>query len=324
MRTNCSDVINIIKYILFNEGCTIAEIAAGLDFSSAYVIKILKSVYDDPLINITLCYSEEYKDRCVFEDISKRECVNKVRWKVESDKLDAIPAGILTEEQRLILTAVIECSSIQVNDEDYSSILDKATPSPNSTVVVFDIPKKTVENNGNMNILQRAVQERHYIKASLLNTTDNYLLKPHGFIRNDLNGEWFLIAQDENDNSKVLLVSSLNSIKIMPKTFTRDVPVNREWALKILSDDMVEVKVEFDCYEAVLKKVRSELTNKGALVEVGNDKILFKGVISDIENFKTFIMRLGSSARVLSPKFLRDEIINETQKLIDILERIDS
>lgn len=321
MEKNYNDVMKILKYILFNQGCTILEIAGAFNFANSYVMDILSALTKDQLHNLKIYYKMKNKKNDVIKEIYEKDIVNKFSWYIKTEKLNAIPAWIFTQEEKRLLDAVIDCCGISKVKEISYSMPDLQPQVSRTTLFLFDIPQTILEETPNVQLLINAIQERRYTKILYSDVNQFFLLRPHGFIRNDITGEWFLIGQDEFHNTQLLLINDIKTIELKENTFTRSINLNREWALKLFDEKKLDITMEIDKFDTVVEKIKHEMGSKGIFMESDNGKIIFQGQTGDIDGFKTFIKRLGSSVKVLNPMWLKEELIEDTKILLGKLEK---
>ena len=307
MKETAKDVLHLLKYILFNPECTIVEIAAALEFSEQYVIDMIKNITASPVNRILLHTTGK-------NDLDKARTYRKLKWKVDIDSLDSIKVGyFLSQRETNLLASLMIC--MEMKYEQMGSIGENTGEEyPESMLFCFNAPEKIPGSEKNVALLKKAVQTRKYISVYMRNSTEMLVLKPHCFIRDDITAEWSLACEDTDNQFRVIAIQRIGEVIIHNRDFIRTIPVNRDWSIRQnMKNNCVEAKILLQPSHWVEDKFRSQLKKSGSFQKLENGSILFTGTLYHKESLKVFLMRFGSSVQVLSPEWLRNEILAEAR-----------
>ncbi|WP_066635988.1 helix-turn-helix transcriptional regulator [Desulfolucanica intricata] len=158
------------------------------------------------------------------------------------------------------------------------------------------------------------VQLKYYAKNSEQEV--NWLLWPLGLIFHTGNGTWYLAAKKEKTREIVLCsldrvrgVEVLKEEFIYPEDFSLRHYLRLRWGMDMSRPETVRIR--FYNEANVVEKVQREFKARGlpepAQLEDGS--LEYCGKIHGIKNFAKWVLSFGSSAEVLEPEWLRNEMI---------------
>jgi|LSQX01.1.fsa_nt_gb hypothetical protein len=317
MKETAKDVLHLLKYILFNPGCTIVEIAAGLEFSEQYVIDMIKNITSNPVNRILLHTTGK-------NDLDKRGSHRKLKWKVEIENLDSIRVGYyMSLQEKNLLASLMICMGMEY--EQMGSIGENTGKDfPESMLFCFNAPERVPGSGKTVTLLKKAIQTRKYISLWMRNSTEMLVLKPHCFIRDDITAEWFLACEDTDNQLRVIGIKKIGNVSIQNRGFIRTIPVNRDWSIRQnMKNNYVDTEILIQPFPWVEEKFKAQFKNNGSFKKLENGNILFTGTLYHKESLKVFLMRFGSAVQVLSPEWLRSEILTEARRVVKSIKKLN-
>jgi len=165
-------------------------------------------------------------------------------------------------------------------------------------------------------ITEQKVRAKYYAKG--INQVVDWLLWPLGLVFHTGNGLWYLIAKREETGETVAChlerIQSLNlldSVFEYPDDFSLREYLNLRWGMDLSPPESVWVR--FYNQANVVAKVKEEFQARGldGLEELPDGSLEYRGEILGIRNFAKWVLSFGSSAEVLEPAWLRQEMIEQ-------------
>lgn len=116
-------------------------------------------------------------------------------------------------------------------------------------------------------------------------------------------------------------LSRIRSIKILYVTYVISESFNIRNEFPKFGIMNAPLEVELLIYPPFSVSVPESIWGENQMIEYNSDNsIRFRATMSGKESIKKWILGMGASARVVAPKFLREEIIEEGRKLLDLYE----
>jgi hypothetical protein len=324
MFERCNDLFRVLKYMLFNQGCTIDEIAAAIGITSSYVIKIILSVYDEPmkLFKLTYyCIDSETQSIDVFTDLKEKQLITKVKWYIDTTNMDIIPIKNFDNHEKKLLEALIMLSILPLEVSDITAKFKEENYKQLDTLFLYDIPYNNLMDTKITRNLKMAIQGRKFVKIFFYESHHFKYIKPLGFLHNEQSGEWSLICQEELQVFKAIPLSKMEKAEISHRVFSQGIPLNLDLVKAHLGAEEIDIELIIENHETVLDKLKKQLGGKGEFSLIDGGRHYFKGNIQNIRDFKIIIMRMGSSVQVVVPEELRREIIEDAKVLAKMHEK---
>jgi len=139
---------------------------------------------------------------------------------------------------------------------------------------------------------------------------------PLGLVFHTGNGVWYLLALQE-DTGKIVAChcERIQSLQVLeerfeyPENFSLHGYLRLRWGMDLSEPETVRVR--FYNEANVIEKVKQEFRSRGLPepVPVGDGSLEYHGKILGVNNFSKWLLSLGSSAEVLEPEWLRQDMI---------------
>ncbi|WP_053957667.1 helix-turn-helix transcriptional regulator [Inediibacterium massiliense] len=185
---------------------------------------------------------------------------------------------------------------------------DVITKGDNANYYVFMLLVEAFSEKRTVLIKYKGKQEENYRRIDVYGfclAKETYYVIAYCHLRNS-------IRQFRVD--RIIECSIEDSIYTIPKQF--DLKGYYEYAWEVENScEPYEVQILFS--KKVKEKIQEKIWHKTQQVEMTNDnKILFRATISSKEEIKQWILSFGCEAKVIKPKWLRNEIISQLEKSI--------
>ncbi|MGG2093475.1 WYL domain-containing protein [Bacillus sp. S13(2024)] len=145
-------------------------------------------------------------------------------------------------------------------------------------------------------------------------------IDPYGFVH--YNDFFYCIAMcNDNNDTRMFKLSRMKEIRTLYDTFTipEDFDIPKELPRFGIMNELLEV--ELLIYPPFSVSVPESIWGENQIIEYNSDdSIRFRATMSGKESIKKWILGMGASARVVAPKHLREEIIEEGRKLLELYE----
>ncbi|OZI12966.1 transcriptional regulator [Bacillaceae bacterium SAS-127] len=144
------------------------------------------------------------------------------------------------------------------------------------------------------------------------------IIDPYGFVH--YNEFFYCIAMcnDRND-IRIFKLSRIKNIQILYDTYIipESFDIRKEFPKFGIMNEPLEV--ELLIYPPFSVSVPESIWGENQTIEYHSDKsIHFRATMSGKESIKKWILGMGASAKVVAPKFLQEEIIEESRKLLEL------
>ncbi|MCY6369513.1 WYL domain-containing protein [Clostridium ganghwense] len=298
-----NNIINLIKNN--DEGCSIKEISEKLNIP----INIVKKDME------ILVYNYEF-DMQLYSNIDdldyeKDEFDEDVKWfisKIDEDKIT------------LALTP-LEMMSFQLFAESMKEPIKKIN---NKAVNILVKNKSNVLNNDQKQLLMKL--EKSMEKNNIINITyknkqgefNNFKVCPLGIVYYEFESLWYVIGTWEEESyyyrlDRVKSVAILRETFEYPKDFNIKDRMCNIWGMEFGKE--YKVKVKFKNHGHVFEKVKRDLYNRknGQLYEKDGE-LFYEDTVIGINSFKMWIRSFGSSAVVIEPVEVRQQIIEAVKE----------
>lgn len=193
----------------------------------------------------------------------------------------------------------------------------------------FDIKTKknynTNEYDEKIEKLMMAIKRKRVLKVKYKNTKGeiNFIrMEPLAVVFYEFNHIFYVLGQYDNK----LLTYNLDRIFEIQETneiYEKTLDINIEaylinrWGME--QGEAISVKVKFIKEANVERKVKRELEcRKNKTIEDFPDHFIYSDKVIGKNSFKNWILGYGSSAIVLEPKELRDEIMESAKKALNL------
>jgi len=146
------------------------------------------------------------------------------------------------------------------------------------------------------------------------------IIDPYGFVH--YNGFFYCVAMcnDRND-TRMFKLSRIKNIQILYDTYTIPESFNIRKEFPKFGIVKEPLEVELLIYPPFSASVPESIWGENQKIKYNFDKsILFRATMSGKESIKKWILGMGASVKVIAPKFLREEIIEEGRKLLEVYD----
>lgn len=135
-----------------------------------------------------------------------------------------------------------------------------------------------------------------------------------------VSGEWYLIAFDDlRQDFRNFAVGRIEDFNVLDNTFTIDKSFSiQEWMKKAFQSERggetVEVAIRFDEFQA--RYIRERRWHESQVIEEKKDgSLILRFKTGGLNEVKRWVMQYGSHAEILMPKSLRDDCLDEINKM---------
>lgn len=169
--------------------------------------------------------------------------------------------------------------------------------------------------------LQEALLAKRKVKIQYENRSSERserIIDPYGFVH--YNGFFYCVAMcnDRND-TRMFKLSRIKNIQILYDTYTIPEGFNIRKEFPKFGIMKEPLEVELLIYPPFSAPVPESIWGENQTIEYNEDKsILFRATMSGKESIKKWILGMGASVKVIAPKSLREEIIEEGRKLLQV------
>jgi len=142
------------------------------------------------------------------------------------------------------------------------------------------------------------------------------------------NGTWYLVARRDDNGETVVChgerirsMVKLNEVFAYPEDFSMSEYLRNRWGMDMSPPEVVRVRFYNDAN--VVEKVLREFLARGLPrpKELPGGHLEYYGEILGIHNFSKWVLSFGSSAEVLEPLWLREEMIQIAMKWDQLYNR---
>lgn len=252
----------------------------------------------------------------------------EVRW-VVSVEAGPYPALSLTVRETMAMLWLFKDISPPVKLNEFCNSLIASILSENEVAVAKEMANNLLARGGvdlressYLDMLREAVLNEQKVRmvyyAKGINQVVDWLLWPLGLVFHTGNGIWYLVAIKEETGETVVChlerIHSLNTLDRVfsyPEDFSMREYLNMRWGMDFSPPETIRVR--FYDEANVVAKVKEEFKARGltGLVELPDGSLEYRGEILGIRNFAKWVLSFGSSAEVLEPVWLREEMIEQ-------------
>jgi len=158
----------------------------------------------------------------------------------------------------------------------------------------------------------------------------NWLIWPYGLIFYAGNAAWYLVARKEETREIVAChlgrihgVKMLNEQFVYPEEFSLHYYLRKRWGMDMSHSEVVRVR--FYNEANVVEKVKRGFKSHGLSEpeKLADGTLEYHGKICGIHNFAKWVLSFGSSAEVLEPEWLRNEMISTARLWYELYDEVD-
>ncbi|GAB6563923.1 helix-turn-helix transcriptional regulator [Bacillus mobilis] len=147
------------------------------------------------------------------------------------------------------------------------------------------------------------------------------IIDPYGFVHYN---EFFycLALCNDKKEKRMFKLSRIKDIKTLYDTY--EIPANFDIREEFPKFGVMKepLEVELLIYPPFAVSVPESIWGENQKIEHNEDgSILFRATMSGKESIKKWILGMGASVRVVEPKGLREEVVEEGRKLLEIYDR---
>lgn len=319
MNSSIFDMYGILAVIRNNNGDTIEEIGGRTHVPIEILKRNLQMMYDN--VDMFKPYEELQMD-----------IVNK-----DDDVInDGIDDGInnINIEDNVYISSGIDEENISVTLSGSEKNLFMTIMAQNQKGRLKDIEYKNINGIGMDDSLIRklicidcAIRDSHVLYVAYKGRNGNSLemfIEPLGIVFYEFENLFYVIGQYEDKICfyKLDRMESVTENRRGKKTFVRNKDFSMEkylenvWGMEFGSE--VKVKVKFLKEANVEYKVKRDIEyRKNKIIHEFEDYFIYEDTIVGIHSFKSWLRSYGSSAIVLEPQNLRDEMIESARKMYE-------
>ncbi|TBX54820.1 transcriptional regulator [Bacillus mycoides] len=149
------------------------------------------------------------------------------------------------------------------------------------------------------------------------------IIDPYGFVH--YNEFFYCLAMcNDKKEKRMFKLSRMKDIRILYDTYTipNNFDIREEFPKFGLMKEPLEV--ELLIYPPFAVSVPESIWGENQKIEHNDeDSILFRATMSGKESIKKWILGMGASVRVVEPRLLREEVVEEGRKLLELYNSID-
>lgn len=297
MKNNINHIINILTIVANNQGITTRELCERTKIPIENLKNNLKLIYENPELYVVNLIPEDNDGRI--------KDYNDIKWFIDN----------IDEESKFLCLNPMEkylYKSIVSDDNNYDEFLGIKTK---STFGLQEYKYKLCQISIAINN-KKTLQ----IKYKKNDEIAEFLMEPLSIVFYEFENILYVIGQYDNN----LVTYRLDRIVHIRETmdsfepyidFNIDDYLAHIWGME--QGDPVKVKIKFENVGNVLYKVMRDLhSRKNKKITKHTDYIIYEDIVIGINSFKRWLRTYGSSAIVIEPEDLKQEMINSAMKCL--------
>ncbi|PFA22238.1 transcriptional regulator [Bacillus cereus] len=146
------------------------------------------------------------------------------------------------------------------------------------------------------------------------------IIAPYGFVH--YNEFFYCIAMcDRRNDTRMFKLSRMKDIRIVYDTYTipEEFDIRKEFPRFGIMNEPLEI--ELLIYPPFSVSVPESIWGENQIIEFNSDgSIRFRATMSGKESIKKWILGMGASVKIVEPKSLREEIIEEGRELLKLYD----
>lgn len=286
------------------------------------------------LLNIIAIIANRNKDGCTIEELQYITKLPKDIIKNNLDKISSNPEmyfeyqpyeeGGVWRIQNYIDKVRSEYDYVMCLDTFEKSIFDMVISSSNNKLdVIIGKLYGINEYEEDIPIIGSAINEKKIINVKYRNNkneVNEMKIEPLALVYYEFENKFYLLGQ-YNNNLMTYSLERFIKTDITNERFMDNLNIDFDkylanvWGME--SGDRVKVKIKFIKEANVEEKVKRDLQRRiYKTIEEYDDYFIYSDEVIGINSFKQWLRSFGSSAIVLEPKELRDEIIEAVKKAL--------
>lgn len=286
------------------------------------------------LLNIIAIIANRNKDGCTIEELQYITKLPKDIIKNNLDKISSNPEmyfeyqpyeeGGVWRIQNYIDKVDIDYDYVMCLDTFEKSIFDMVISSSNNKLdVIIGKLYGINEYEEDIPLVGSAINEKKIINVKYRNNkneVNEMKIEPLALVYYEFENKFYLLGQ-YNNNLMTYSLEGFIKTDITNERFVDNLNIDFDkylanvWGME--SGDRVKVKIKFIKEANVEEKVKRDLQRRiYKTIEEYDDYFIYSDEVIGINSFKQWLRSFGSSAIVLEPKELRDEIIEAVKKAL--------
>lgn len=175
--------------------------------------------------------------------------------------------------------------------------------------------------NKKFNDLKRAIITNHEIVINYINSSgqkSNRVVWPYKLFFKS--GTWYLLAYCLNKKeNRIFRLSRILKLDIIDKTFAcKNIDLSK-YKNNLITDTKKEIEVTLQFDHQIASVVYDEF-NHSDIIEKQNGDFVVTMKVSNTYWLMSFILSFGSKIKILKPDFLKEQLITEMKKMMEIYQ----
>lgn len=175
--------------------------------------------------------------------------------------------------------------------------------------------------NKKFNDLKRAIITNHEIVINYINSSgqkSNRVVWPYKLFFKS--GTWYLLAYCLNKKeNRIFRLSRILKLEITDKTFAyKNIDLSK-YKNNLITDTKKEIEVTLQFDHQIASVVYDEF-NHSDIIEKQNGDLVVTMKVSNTYWLMSFILSFGSKIKILKPDFLKEQLITEMKKMMEIYQ----
>lgn len=314
-----SAVGNTLKMLLllkYKKKMTINELAERLEVGNRQIARY-KEALEDAGINIKTVKGKyggyEFDDKEYLSNLNISE--NEIHALTEAEKQLTNSSFIDIDDFKLLVLKIMCLNNKQYEACDYY-IKNKGLNNE------CENQKQMWININSAIISSRKIEIEYH---SLKNEIKTRIVRPYAIFQYE--GSLYIVGYCEIRNDiRYFKFSRINTYEILESKFIKDKNFNLKNYLQgsfgIFGGEKINVKIKINYPMSQIVKEKTWINGQKITETESDNSIIFEALMSDSVEIKSWILSMGSSAEVIEPESLKQEMINEMENMIKIYNKL--
>jgi len=216
----------------------------------------------------------------------------------------------ISDIEKKLLDAFLIANAIQLSD-DYTKIIDFEMQNIGNKGIFYDL----------LDAIKGKFRIKLYYQKYYAEKMDEYILEPLAL--KEFGQRWYLVASNENREyvrtfglDRILQVEILRTKFDNPNFDLKEFFLNYYGIITDSNTELTEVVLRFDSFQGNYIK-SLPLHHSQEIITDNEDELVIKLKLHITFDFKQKLLSFGSFVKVISPVFVKEEIINEYKEALN-------
>lgn len=319
-----SEICEVIYSAAIETDTTICRLSETTGISRDAIRSILQYFYEYPFGGIQVSYQGVPANVDIF-DLSDEMLDEVIKWGINISNMDKVPVENLDEEEGYVLVSMLN----SIKDEELQSAAGCLSKGKKGSMIYTKGINSSTLGVFRLNqypVIKKALLKRMTINAFYDGSREPLSINPLGVVFHSEENSWYLICQNSDGIKYPYEIEKLTEISLgtgfmPPQEFDMREYLGRYFGMEIEKGEYIEAV--FMDEANVIEKAKRRLESKGEFAALPDGSVKFTGHLVGVEDFMRWILGFGSSVELKQPKWLRDEIIRNNNKVLDNYKRIE-